>query len=75
VIGLVASAAALVIFKQLGGVNSAHRVAFQLLAAVVMGIAICGMHYTGMAAANFPLDSVCRSAGELYGGRGSPPSW
>jgi diguanylate cyclase (GGDEF)-like protein len=66
-IGLVASAAALVIFKQLGGVNSAHRVAFQLLAAVVMGIAICGMHYTGMAAANFPLDSVCRSAGELYG--------
>jgi diguanylate cyclase (GGDEF)-like protein len=66
-IGLGASAAALVIFKQLGGVNSAHRVAFQLLAAVVMGIAICGMHYTGMAAANFPLDSVCRSAGDLYG--------
>ncbi len=66
-IGLAASAAALFIFKYLGEVHSAHRVAFQLLAAVVMGIAICGMHYTGMAAANFPADSVCRSADELSG--------
>ena len=31
-------------------------------AAVVMGLAIVGMHYTGMAAANFPLDSICRAA-------------
>ncbi|MCO7521006.1 MULTISPECIES: EAL domain-containing protein [unclassified Pseudomonas] len=29
------------------------------LAAVVMGIAIVGMHYTGMAAANFPAGSFC----------------
>lgn len=28
-------------------------------AAVVMGLAIVGMHYMGMAAANFPLDSIC----------------
>ncbi len=66
-IGLAASAAALFIFKFLGGVHNRHRVAFQLLAAVVMGIAICGMHYTGMAAANFPADSVCLSSGALYG--------
>ncbi|WP_307866958.1 diguanylate cyclase domain-containing protein [Variovorax sp. E3] len=66
-IGLAASAAALFIFKFLGGVHNTHRVAFQLLAAVVMGIAICGMHYTGMAAANFPADSVCLSSGALYG--------
>ncbi|MGJ7918615.1 MHYT domain-containing protein [Massilia sp. LXY-6] len=32
-------------------------------AAVVMGAAIVGMHYTGMAAASFPLDSVCTVAG------------
>jgi diguanylate cyclase (GGDEF)-like protein len=32
-----------------------------------MGVAICGMHYTGMAAANFAPDSVCLSAGELHG--------
>jgi diguanylate cyclase (GGDEF)-like protein len=31
-------------------------------AAVVMGIAIAGMHYTGMAAARFPADSACRMA-------------
>ena len=31
-------------------------------AAVVMGCAIVGMHYTGMAAANFPADSVCMAA-------------
>jgi signal transduction histidine kinase/ActR/RegA family two-component response regulator len=31
-------------------------------AAVVMGGAIVGMHYTGMAAASFPLDSVCKAA-------------
>jgi signal transduction histidine kinase/ActR/RegA family two-component response regulator len=31
-------------------------------AAVVMGVAIVGMHYTGMAAASFPQDSVCMAA-------------
>ena len=32
------------------------------LAAVVMGIAIVGMHYTGMAAAGFPEGSICMAA-------------
>jgi diguanylate cyclase len=31
-------------------------------AAVVMGFAIAGMHYTGMAAARFPVGSVCSAA-------------
>ncbi|MFL9582016.1 putative bifunctional diguanylate cyclase/phosphodiesterase [Stenotrophomonas sp. AB1(2024)] len=35
-----------------------HRVA----PAVVLGAAIVGMHYTGMAAARFPADSVCGAA-------------
>jgi len=34
----------------------------QSAAAVVMGFAIAGMHYTGMAAAAFPEGSVCRAA-------------
>jgi signal transduction histidine kinase/ActR/RegA family two-component response regulator len=34
----------------------------RIVAAVVMGFAIVGMHYTGMAAANFPADSVCMAA-------------
>ncbi|WP_306580383.1 bifunctional diguanylate cyclase/phosphodiesterase, partial [Pseudomonas sp.] len=37
----------------------------RVLAAVVMGFAIVGMHYTGMAAANFPEGSFC---GALAGG-------
>lgn len=32
-------------------------------AAVVMGLAIVGMHYTGMEAAQFPLGSLCGAAG------------
>jgi len=36
----------------------------RLGAAVVMGVAIVGMHYTGMAAASFPLGSVCMAAQE-----------
>src|SRR5438067_3737568 len=36
----------------------------RLGAAVVMGVAIVGMHYTGMAAASFPLGSVCMAARE-----------
>jgi signal transduction histidine kinase/CheY-like chemotaxis protein len=39
-------------------------------AAVAMGAAIAGMHYTGMAAASFPADSVCLAArdGVNHGG-------
>ena len=32
-----------------------------LMSAVIMGIAIAGMHYTGMFAANFPVGSVCQA--------------
>ncbi|HEY4541817.1 MAG TPA: MHYT domain-containing protein [Noviherbaspirillum sp.] len=35
---------------------------YRALAAVIMGLAIVGMHYTGMAAAHFPAGSVCRAA-------------
>jgi signal transduction histidine kinase/ActR/RegA family two-component response regulator len=34
----------------------------RLGAAAVMGFAIAGMHYVGMAAANFPADSICFAA-------------
>jgi diguanylate cyclase (GGDEF)-like protein len=35
----------------------------QILAATVMGLAIVGMHYTGMMAAQFPVNSICGAAG------------
>ncbi|NQD54550.1 EAL domain-containing protein [Pseudomonas sp. CM25] len=40
------------------------------LAAVVMGFAIVGMHYTGMAAANFPEGSFCGALGSGLQGDG-----
>jgi diguanylate cyclase (GGDEF)-like protein len=38
-----------------------------LAAALVLGAGISGMHYTGMAAASFPLGSLCLSADRLGG--------
>ena len=66
-IAVAASAVALLIFFWLR--NRARNAArwWQLAAALVMGAAICGMHYTGMAAAAFPEGSVCLSAGQLGG--------
>lgn len=50
--------------------NTPHVGRWRAMAAVVMGCAIIGMHYTGMAAASFPLDSICRAAVE-----GVSPGW
>ncbi len=66
-IAVSASAVALLIFfglKRLSGVRARQG---QLLAALVMGTAICGMHYTGMAAASFAMDSVCLTANQMRG--------
>lgn len=66
-IAVLASATALAIFQWLRRVQPSHRLPYQLAASFVMAVAICGMHYTGMAAASFALGSVCLSAGELGG--------
>lgn len=68
VVAVVASATALLIFRWV--VRRQHerkRVGYQIAAALVMGVAICGMHYTGMAAASFPEGSICLSANGLGG--------
>jgi len=67
VIAVAASAAALLIFRLLQRVHARQRFAMQVLAATLMGAAISGMHYTAMAAAGFPADSVCLSADALGG--------
>ena len=66
-IAVLASASALLIFKLLRRVRPGQRLVYQLAASFVMAVAICGMHYTGMAAARFAVGSVCLSAGELGG--------
>ncbi|RQO55552.1 bifunctional diguanylate cyclase/phosphodiesterase [Paucibacter sp. KBW04] len=62
-----ASAVALLIFFWLRQVSSRRSGLYQVLAAVVMGLAISGMHYSGMAAAQFPEGTVCLSVNELRG--------
>ncbi len=67
-IAVVASATALLIFRWLIHLrHDRQRAWYQAMAALVMGLAICGMHYTGMAAASFPEGAVCLSAGGLGG--------
>ena len=64
---IAASAAALLIFQILRRVPPGRQLRYQGAAALVMGAAICGMHYTAMAAAHFPAQTICLSAGELGG--------
>ncbi|MBD8880687.1 EAL domain-containing protein [Rhodanobacter sp. 7MK24] len=60
-IAIMAAGAALWIAFQLRK-DSSHVWRKRLGAAVVMGLAIVGMHYTGMSAAQFPLGSICGAA-------------
>lgn len=57
VIAVVASGAALVICRKVRDVPPQYVLVFKMMAALVMGAAICGMHYTGMAAATYPMGS------------------
>lgn len=50
--------------------NKPHMKRARGIASIVMGAAIIGMHYTGMAAANFPVGSICTAASE-----GILPGW
>ena len=62
-----ASAVALLIFFWLRGVDGRRGVFYQAIAALLMGLAISGMHYTGMAAAQVSAGSLCLSADQLGG--------
>ena len=61
-IAIVASLAALWLAFQLRQKYSALAIVAKLGSATVMGLAITGMHYTGMAAAQFAPGSVCLAA-------------
>jgi diguanylate cyclase len=67
VIAIGASGAALWIARTLADVTQEKVVEKRLIAAVVMGIAITGMHYTGNAAANFLPNSICGAANSVDG--------
>lgn len=66
-IAVLASATALLIFHLLLKVPRQRRLPYQMGAALVMGVAICGMHYTGMIAARIPDSAICLSSDGLGG--------
>jgi len=61
-IAIVASAAALWLANTLSGTTRRHLLAKRVGAALIMGLAITGMHYVGMSAAHFLPGSVCGAA-------------
>lgn len=61
------SALALALFFGMRRLAHGARPGLQLLAALLMGGAIGGMHYTGMAAARLPQGAVCTTTGALTG--------
>ncbi len=67
IIAVAASGAALWILFNLRRISRHRRTPARLLAAAIMAAAISGMHYTGMAAANFPLGTVCGAVDGLGG--------
>ncbi|MCB0523819.1 MAG: response regulator [Rhodospirillales bacterium] len=60
IIAVTASGAALWIVFMLGKHRGRKKILWQIAAALVMGAAICGMHYTGMAASVFIPYADCR---------------
>jgi NO-binding membrane sensor protein with MHYT domain/CheY-like chemotaxis protein/two-component sensor histidine kinase len=61
-IAIASAGASLWIAYRLRDTDSPNILLYRGGAAVVMGFAIVGMHYTGMAAAGFPEGSICRAA-------------
>ena len=71
IIAIVASLAALWIAFQLRHRHSGLAILAKLGSALVMGLAITGMHYTGMAAAQFAPDSICLAVDSTGGMKSS----
>jgi diguanylate cyclase (GGDEF)-like protein len=68
-VAIAGSIAALWIAHTLKDGKHRHLLAKRLLASLVMGSAIAGMHYVGMSATSFPLGAICGAAS------GISPTW
>jgi diguanylate cyclase (GGDEF)-like protein len=66
-VAITASWAALWIAFTLRDSSQHHVLMKRFGAGVLMGLAIAGMHYTGMSAAVFPAGAVCRTANSVTG--------
>ncbi|WP_321801927.1 histidine kinase [Burkholderia sp. BCC1988] len=66
-VAVIASTAALWMAQTLRAQQARHATAQRIGAALIMGIAITGMHYTAMAAAHFAPDARCGAANGIDG--------
>jgi diguanylate cyclase (GGDEF)-like protein len=64
-IAIGASSAALWMARALSDENGRHVAPKRLAAALVMGVAISGMHYTAMGAADFAPNAICGAANDI----------
>ncbi|MBB5425539.1 diguanylate cyclase (GGDEF)-like protein [Paraburkholderia sp. JPY158] len=64
-IAIGASSAALWMARALSNEHERHIARKRLAAALVMGVAISGMHYTAMAAADFAPGAICGAANDM----------
>ncbi|MFC4821258.1 MHYT domain-containing protein [Dokdonella ginsengisoli] len=64
-IAVAASGAALLIIAYLKEVRSGRDIALRVGAALTMGLAVAGMHYTGMGAAQFADGALCAPGNQL----------
>jgi diguanylate cyclase len=64
-IAVAASGAALLIIAKLGEVETWRDILLRAGAALIMGLAVVGMHYTGMAAAIFQNGAFCSTHNQL----------
>ena len=69
-----ASAAALVIVARLRVVRSLRDIGLRVAAALIMGLAVAGMHYSGMAAVQFDPNAFCAPGNLLDGGTLTTPT-
>jgi diguanylate cyclase (GGDEF)-like protein len=66
-VSLAGSAGSLLIYPWLRNAHPDRRGRRRVAAAFLMATSLCGMLYTAMAAAGFPANAICLSAGELTG--------
>jgi len=66
-IAILASAVALRVLFSMRQLHGLRAYLTQGAAALIMGAAIAGMHYTGMAAASFPAGAICQTINGLGG--------
>ncbi|MDN3650431.1 MHYT domain-containing protein [Reinekea marina] len=67
IIAVAASFAALLICRNIELVPVKYSLLARLSAALIMGIAVCGMHYTGMSAVTFLVGAICSAENTLRG--------